>query len=127
DLWMVSRRGVLDPRRRHRAAQTVADSIGLPGRMLEQPAATLSGGNQQKLVVGRWIHRLPAVLLLDEPTVGVDVGAKAEMLDFMRRVASSGTSVIVVSAEWDELIDVSDRLLVIARGRAIGTLDRSEA
>lgn len=127
DLWPVSRRGIVVPRRRRDAARAVADSIGLPERMLEQPAATLSGGNQQKLVVGRWLHRLPSVLLLDEPTVGVDVGAKAEMLDFVRKVASGGTSVIVVSAEWDELIDVSDRLLVVARGRVIEALGRSEA
>lgn len=127
DLWTVSRRGIVVSRRRGDAARTVADSIGLPAQMLEQPAATLSGGNQQKLVVGRWLHRLPSVLLLDEPTVGVDVGAKAEMLDFVRHVAAGGTAVVVVSAEWDELIDVSDRLLVVARGRVIGALGRSEA
>jgi ABC-type sugar transport system ATPase subunit len=128
DLWRVSGAGVIDPRRRRLAAQRVARWIGLPEEMLGQAALELSGGSQQKLVVGRWLHRLPSVLLLDEPTVGIDVGAKRELLDFLRELASSeGVSIVMVSAEWEELIEVSDRIMVIAGGRMVGELAHDEA
>jgi ABC-type sugar transport system ATPase subunit len=127
DLDRLSAKGVVRRGERAEAARSVAAEIGLPAEMLARPATTLSGGNQQKLVVGRWVQRPPAVLLLDEPTIGVDIGAKAEMLGFVRKLSDRGISTIVVSAEWEELIDTCDRILVLARGRLVGELQRGEA
>ncbi len=82
-----------------------------------QPFATLSGGNQQKAIVARWLRRKPKLLLLDEPTQGVDVEARAEIYRLVREAVASGTSVIVVTADLEELARVSDRVLVLAHGR----------
>ncbi len=82
-----------------------------------QPFATLSGGNQQKTIVARWLRRKPKLLLLDEPTQGVDVEARAEIYRLVREAVASGTSVIVVTADLEELARVSDRVLVLANGR----------
>jgi ABC-type sugar transport system ATPase subunit len=87
----------------------------------------LSGGNQQKLVVGKWLHRQPDVLLMDEFTRGIDVGAKAEMLAVVSRLAAAGMSIIIVSSELEELVEGADRVLVLARGRLIGELGHADA
>jgi ABC-type sugar transport system ATPase subunit len=80
----------------------------------------LSGGNQQKVVIGRWLLRAPEVLILDEPTRGVDIGARAEIHRLIRALASDGTAVIVISSEPDELPDLADRVLVMSEGRIVG-------
>ena len=85
-----------------------------------QPFATLSGGNQQKAIVARWLRRRPKLLLLDEPTQGVDVEARAEIYRLTREAVASGTSVIVVTADLEELARVSDRVVVLADGRITG-------
>ncbi|MGH9006172.1 MAG: ATP-binding cassette domain-containing protein, partial [Acidimicrobiales bacterium] len=82
-----------------------------------QPFATLSGGNQQKAVVARWLRRKPKLLLLDEPTQGVDVQARAEIYRLVREAVDAGTSVIVVTADLEELARVSDRVIVLSQGR----------
>jgi ABC-type sugar transport system ATPase subunit len=108
-------------------AQTVAAPIGFqPGR-LDRAVGTLSGGNQQKLVIGKWLHRRLKVLLLDEPTRGVDIGAKAEIYQSIRRLAESGLAVILVSSELEELIEQADRIAVLSRGTFVATLRGSEA
>jgi ABC-type sugar transport system ATPase subunit len=94
---------------------------------LREPVGSLSGGNQQKLVVGKWLHRRPDVLLMDEFTRGIDIGGKAEMLAMVRRLAAEGTSIIIVSSELEELVEAADRVLVLARGRLIGELDHAAA
>jgi ABC-type sugar transport system ATPase subunit len=88
---------------------------------------TLSGGNQQKLVIGKWLYRRPTVLLLDEPTQGIDVGAKAEIFNVIAELANRGTAIIFVSSEFEEVVDISDRILVIGGGRALALLDRANA
>jgi ribose transport system ATP-binding protein len=88
-----------------------------------QPFATLSGGNQQKAIVARWLRRKPKILLLDEPTQGVDVEARAEIYRLVREAVASGTSVIVVTADLEELARVSDRVLVLAHGRITHELE----
>jgi ribose transport system ATP-binding protein len=82
-----------------------------------QPFATLSGGNQQKAIVARWLRRRPKLLLLDEPTQGVDVQARGEIYRLIREAVASGTSVIVVTADLEELARVSDRVVVLSHGR----------
>jgi ribose transport system ATP-binding protein len=94
---------------------------------LNGPAGLLSGGNQQKVLLGKWLVRTPKILILDEPTRGVDVGAKEAIYTIVRSLAASGVSVIVVSSELDEVLLLSHRVIVIAGGRQTGSLDRSEA
>jgi ABC-type sugar transport system ATPase subunit len=90
---------------------------------LRLEARNLSGGNQQKLVVGRTLGAQPRILLLDEPTAGIDVGAKAEMFGIIDRLASEGMSVLFASSELEEVVEISDRILVLGRGRSIGLLE----
>jgi len=91
------------------------------------PAAALSGGNQQKLVLGKWLAARPRVLLLDEPTRGVDVGAKAEIYRLIRRLAEGGMATLLISSDLPELLAMSDRVLVMRGGRLAGELPRAEA
>jgi ABC-type sugar transport system ATPase subunit len=100
-------------------------SIRAPG--LETNVETLSGGNQQKVVIAKVMLAQPKILLLDEPTRGVDVGAKAEIYSLMRKLTREGVSIIFISSELPELLGMSDRLVVLAAGRAQATLDRTEA
>jgi ribose transport system ATP-binding protein len=93
----------------------------------EQIAATLSGGNQQKIVIGKWLATVPRILLLDEPTRGIDVGAKQEIYQLIFQLAAAGLGIVVVSSEMPELLLLSDRILVMCEGRQAGILSRPEA
>ncbi len=93
----------------------------------EAPVMSLSGGNQQKCVIARWLLTDPVLLLLDEPTRGIDVGAKAEVYQLMRRLAGEGMGIIMTSSELPELLAVCDRIAVLCEGRLTEVLDRSEA
>jgi ribose transport system ATP-binding protein len=86
----------------------------------------LSGGNQQKVVIGKWLGRDPDVLVLDEPTAGVDIGTKSEIIQRIRELADAGKAVIVISSELAELLAVSDRVLVLRRGTVAQDLDRRD-
>jgi ribose transport system ATP-binding protein len=88
--------------------------------------SSLSGGNQQKVVIGKWLGTNPEILLMDEPTAGVDIGTKSEILDLVRKIADSGKSVILVSSELPELLSVSDRILVLKDGHVSKSLNRDE-
>ena len=87
----------------------------------------LSGGNQQKVLIGRWLATNPRILILDEPTRGVDVGAKMEIYDIIDKLASDGVAVVVISSELPEVIGICDRIVVMSEGHIRGTLDRGEA
>jgi inositol transport system ATP-binding protein len=87
----------------------------------------LSGGNQQKVLIGRWLLTNPQILILDEPTRGIDVGAKAEIHKLITRLAGEGVAVIMISSELPEVLGMSDRILVMHEGRVTGILDRAEA
>jgi putative xylitol transport system ATP-binding protein len=91
------------------------------------PVGSLSGGNQQKVVMGRWHLTEPKVLLLDEPTRGVDVGAKREIYGIMSRFAAAGGSIVMVSSEADEILGMTDRIVVVRNGRVAGILERKQA
>jgi ribose transport system ATP-binding protein len=86
----------------------------------------LSGGNQQKVVLAKWLGTNPEVLILDEPTAGVDIGTKSEILDRVRALADSGKGVIIISSEYPELLAISDRVLVIREGSVIRDIPRNE-
>jgi ribose transport system ATP-binding protein len=90
-------------------------------------AGTLSGGNQQKVSVARWLARSPAVLLVDEPTRGVDVGAKSQIHDVLRRLADEGLAVLAVSSDMRELLAISDDIVVMREGSVAGALRGDEA
>jgi ABC-type sugar transport system ATPase subunit len=90
-------------------------------------AETLSGGNQQKLVLGKWMGTSPRMLILDEPTRGVDVGAKAEVHRLIRKLAGDGMATLVISSDLPEILSLCDRIIVMRSGEIAGTLDRSEA
>ena len=94
---------------------------------LEQCIDTLSGGNQQKALLARWLMTNPRILILDEPTRGIDVGAKAEIYRLISYLASEGMAVIMISSELPEVLGMSDRVMVMHEGDLMGTLDRSEA
>jgi ribose transport system ATP-binding protein len=102
------------------AARKLVDQLQLRPADPRRPVRTLSGGNQQKVVVGRWLLRGAKVLLLDEPTRGVDVGARAEMYRLVRSLADDGVAVVVVSSEVPEVLGLADRVLVMREGRVIG-------
>jgi ribose transport system ATP-binding protein len=87
---------------------------------------SLSGGNQQKVVIGKWLGTDPEILMMDEPTAGVDIGTKSEILDLVRQIADDGKSVILISSELPELLSVSDRILVLKDGRVSKILDRKD-
>ncbi|HEV8432635.1 MAG TPA: ATP-binding cassette domain-containing protein, partial [Thermoanaerobaculia bacterium] len=94
---------------------------------LDSEVATLSGGNQQKVVLAKWLLTKPAVLLLDEPTRGIDVGAKQEIYAEITRLAAEGMAIVLVSSELPEVLGLSDRVIVLHEGRVTGTFDRGEA
>jgi ABC-type sugar transport system ATPase subunit len=94
---------------------------------IEQEIQYLSGGNQQKVILAKWININPSLLILDEPTRGIDVGAKAEIYQLIRRLAKQGTAIIMISSELPEIIGMSDRILVMYDGRIMGELSPSEA
>ncbi|HMJ36303.1 MAG TPA: sugar ABC transporter ATP-binding protein [Baekduia sp.] len=127
DMRSVASGPVLRGRRRLRRAAEIMRPFAFDARRLREPAGSFSGGNQQKLVVAKWLHRRPDVLLMDEFTRGIDVGAKEEMLALVRRLAAEGMSIIIVSSELEELVECADRVLVLARGRLIGELGHADA
>ena len=111
------------------ALQSVRKSIDALSIKTDQPFQTvglLSGGNQQKVVLGKWLVRAPRVLLLDEPTIGVDIGAKSDIVELVRQLASRGTAILVVSSEFEELLAMSDRLVVVRDGCVSQILDRQD-
>lgn len=94
---------------------------------MHPPAATLSGGNQQKLVLGKWLAVRPKILILDEPTRGIDVGAKEQFHSLIRQLAGQGVGILLISSELPELLSLSDRILVMRQGRIVGELSQSAA
>jgi ribose transport system ATP-binding protein len=101
--------------------------LGIKTPGVEQKVVNLSGGNQQKIVIAKWVARNPKVLIVDEPTRGIDVGAKAEVHALIARLAAQGIGVIVISSDLLEVLAVSDRILTVREGRISGELQRAEA
>jgi ribose transport system ATP-binding protein len=121
-LGAAARRGLLRRAKLKAVTEPHATVVGFAPERLAAAAGTLSGGNQQKLLLARWLHKPVDVLLLDEPTRGIDIGAKAEVFASMRRIAAQGRSVIWVSSELDEIVAHSDRVVVIAAGTVVADL-----
>ncbi len=101
--------------------------FGVKTASIAAPVETLSGGNQQKVALGRWLEARPQVLILDEPTQGVDVGSKAEIHRIMSELAAAGMAIVLISSELPEILGMSDRVAVVHAGTIVATLDRGEA
>ena len=126
-LSTVSRHGWLDDKAERAEATRLVEALGVKTASLDTPVRQLSGGNQQKVALGRWLVRAPAVLILDEPTQGVDVGAKAEMHRIIGDLAAAGMGVVLISSELPEILGISDRVLVMRQGRIVAAFDRASA
>jgi len=122
----VAPRGWLKPSRAVAFADGLIRRLRIKGGAA-QSAGSLSGGNQQKVVIAKWIARRPRVIILDEPTRGVDVGARAQIYEVIAGLAREGAAVIVVSSDLDEVLGLSHRVIVLSRGEIRGTLPRAEA
>ena len=109
------------------ASHAMIERFSIKAARDQMSVSGLSGGNQQKVVLGKWFLRNPRVLLLDEPTRGVDVGAKREIYRIICDFAAAGGTVVMISSEIDEVLGLSDRIMVMKAGRSVGTLDRGEA
>jgi ribose transport system ATP-binding protein len=109
-----------------KAALEACKSINIKTPTPEMRAANLSGGNQQKVVLAKWLTFSPKVIIFDEPTRGIDVGAKAEIYQLIRNLSANGVSVIVISSEMEEVLGISDRIAVMHEGRLMGILPRSQ-
>jgi rhamnose transport system ATP-binding protein len=123
----VSSLGLLDFRKERATAAELVRKLGVKTPTVDDPVGNLSGGNQQKVALARWLAAGPAVLILDEPTQGVDVGAKAEIHRLMGELAGRGLAIVMISSELPEILGMSDRVAVMHAGTVVGTLDRSSA
>ncbi|HYT76554.1 MAG TPA: sugar ABC transporter ATP-binding protein [Vicinamibacterales bacterium] len=126
-LAAFARYGLLSPAREAAAAAEAARRFDVRAANLRQPAGTLSGGNQQKVLLARATMTRPAVLLLDEPTRGVDVGARAEIYGLMNALTRDGLAILMISSDLPEILGMSDRIVVMREGRTRGELTRGEA
>ena len=116
-LSRMSRFGWMDERKERASATDMVDQLRIRAASLRMPVRNLSGGNQQKVVFGRWVQIQPRILLLDEPTRGIDEGAKHEIYAFMTQFVRAGGSILMVSSEVEEILGMSDRIVVFRRGR----------
>jgi inositol transport system ATP-binding protein len=121
------RAGFVDHMEARRACERMREALRVRTPDLEEPVMNLSGGNQQKVLIARWLLTRPRILILDEPTRGVDVGAKAEIHRLITQLARQGAAVLMISSELPEVLGMSDRVMVMHEGRVTGILDRHEA
>jgi len=127
NLAGISTRGVVDRAREGAVARDYRSRINIRSPSVEQKTVNLSGGNQQKVVLAKWLFAEPEILILDEPTRGIDVGAKYEIYTIIRDLAAAGKSIIVISSEMPELLGITDRILVMNEGRLVGEMPTAEA
>ena len=125
-LGRYARHGLLSERRERQAAAAICSELQVKAPSIEASAATLSGGNQQKVVLAKWLALGPNVLIVDEPTRGIDVGAKAEIYRLLRALAGEGVAIVMISSDMEEILHVSDRVAVMHEGRLTGILERAD-
>jgi putative multiple sugar transport system ATP-binding protein len=127
NLMGVAKAGVIDKRREAQVAEGYRKALAIRTPGVQQKVVNLSGGNQQKVVLSKWLFTEPQVLILDEPTRGIDVGAKFEIYQIMNELAAQGRGVLMISSEMPELIGMCDRIYVMNEGRIVGEMTRAEA
>jgi ribose transport system ATP-binding protein len=123
----VSGLGFVSGSRIEATGREYVDKLRIKTPSTAQLVKNLSGGNQQKVVIGKWLATRPKVIILDEPTKGIDIGSKAAVHGFISELAAEGLSIIMVSSELPEILGMSDRVLVMRRGRLRGEFTRAEA
>ncbi|MFF0134961.1 multiple monosaccharide ABC transporter ATP-binding protein [Streptomyces sp. NPDC005227] len=126
-LGKVARRGIVDEHEERQVSEGFRTSMNIKAPTVFEPVGKLSGGNQQKVVLSKWIFAGPEVLILDEPTRGIDVGAKFEIYTVIDRLAAEGKAVVFISSELPELLGMCDRIYTMAAGRLTGEFSRAEA
>jgi putative multiple sugar transport system ATP-binding protein len=127
NLREIARRSVVNGNREVQVAEQYRRSLNIKTPTVEQRVGNLSGGNQQKVSLGKWLFVKPNLLILDEPTRGIDVGAKYEIYTLMTQLVQEGLSIIMISSELPEVLGMSDRVYVVSAGRISGELPIEEA
>ena len=127
NLKGISNRGVIDVDKEYMISEDMRKKLNTKCVSVEQKVGKLSGGNQQKVLLARWMNTDPDILILDEPTRGIDVGAKYEIYCIINQLAAEGKSVIMISSELPEILGMSDRIYVLNEGRIVGEFSREEA
>ena len=123
----ISSNFVIDSNREIQVAEEYRKKLNIKTPSILQKTGNLSGGNQQKVMLSRWIFADPDVLILDEPTRGIDVGAKYEIYTIINKLAAEGKAIIIISSELPEILGMSDRVYVMNEGRIVGELDKANA
>jgi ABC-type sugar transport system ATPase subunit len=126
-LPRLARAGFVRRREENRVVRSFIDLLAIKTPSIENPIQNLSGGNQQKVMIARWLAAKVKVLIVDEPTQGVDVGAKAEIHKLLRELAGQGVAIVVISSDLPEVLSISDRILIMRSGEIVGELASSEA
>ena len=125
--WQLARGGLLSSRAERATAAEWSEKLQVKAGKLADPVSTLSGGNQQKVVLAKWLSTRPKVLIVDEPTRGIDVGTKAEVHRLLSQLAADGLAVVMVSSELPEVLGMADRVLVMHEGRLVDDIPRARA
>jgi ABC-type sugar transport system ATPase subunit len=126
-LDRLSRYGLVESRAERETAERFTEALSIRGARISEPVSRLSGGNQQKVVLAKSLAREPSILILDEPTRGVDVGAKSEIYSLIDDLAKEGKAILLISSELEEVLSMCDRVVVVREGRITGEFDRKEA
>jgi rhamnose transport system ATP-binding protein len=126
-MGRLARFGLVRPARERAVSERYASDLQIKAQTVDQAVATLSGGNRQKVVLGKWLATNPSVLILDEPTHGIDVGTKAQVHAIVRSLADRGLAILVISSDLPEVLRMGDRVIVVANGRLTATFTRAEA
>lgn len=123
----LAKNHVINDKEEYGFSGELSKRLGVKAQSIDLPASALSGGNQQKVVIAKWVGMHPKLLILDEPTRGIDIGAKKDIYDLMNELTAKGVSIIMVSSELPEVIGMSDRILVIHEGRVAGIVEHKDA
>jgi ribose transport system ATP-binding protein len=125
-LPTLTKNGIIDPAEQAKIVDRFVQLLSIKTSDVEQPISQLSGGNQQKVLLARWLCLNPRLLLLDEPTRGIDVGAKAEIHHLIESLADEGMSVLMITSEIEEIVEGSNRVTVLRDGRTVAEFDREQ-
>jgi len=123
----LSRAGVVDAAAEEALARRAVEELRIKTPGLEQRVELLSGGNQQKVVLGKWLAAAADILIVDEPTRGIDVGSKVEIYELMNRLTAEGKGIVMISSELPEILGMSDRILVMHHGRVVAEFEAAKA
>ncbi len=126
NLEKGSKAGVIKPSKENELVQNYINQLRIRSSSAEQPVKSLSGGNQQKVVIAKWLGTHPKILILDEPTRGVDIGAKKEIYHIINQLAEAGVAILMISSELPEVIGMADRVLVMQEGKLTGVVEKDE-